>query len=125
MKTSNLWLWGVVLLLVTALAGVAVTGNWPWEKNADHDPQPMTFEWDPPVGGSAVVLYEVEIRESRPTTEATVVRRTTDTNRVTFDVRWLYLYEVRVRGVDAEGRKGPWSEWSDPPVDRDHNEPEL
>ena len=106
MKNSNIWIWVAAALLATALAGVAFTVGGLGDKSDDLDARPMTFEWDPPAGGSPVVRYDVEIRESRPTTEPTVTARTTDTNRITFDVKWLYLYEVRVRGVDAQGRGG-------------------
>ncbi len=71
---------------------------------------PMTFAWQPG-SGPPPEKYEVEIRKGGMYSKD-ITYRETATTEITFDVDWLTPYDVRVRGVDAEGRRGPWSKWS-------------
>ena len=59
------------------------------------------YQWTPPTTGTPVVYYETETL-SRVSTNSIYVLRAVKTNIL-----------VRVRGVDAAERTGPWSSWSD------------
>lgn len=71
----------------------------------------IDYQWTPPVGGSPVVRYDVEID-----TDGQIVLTSTAGTENTFSVIYDFgeTVAIRVRGVDAQGRTGPWSEWSDP-----------
>jgi hypothetical protein len=102
---------GAGLLVLAALAGAALTIGGGADKSVPSDPPDMTFTWDPPTTGTPVVRYEVEIRVGGSDSDQ-IDTQTVNTNEVTFAVDWVTPYEVRVRGVDGQGRTGPWSEWS-------------
>jgi hypothetical protein len=73
---------------------------------------PATFTWSAPTTGTAVVEYVVELSiDGGAWTQVAV----TTTNQHTFsDFVYLTTYEVRVAGVDASDRQGPFSVPSDP-----------
>lgn len=74
--------------------------------------QDVTFTWTAPTEGSPVVVYQVQLSENGgPYT--TVSASETDT-QYTFSLDYGTTYTVRVAGVDAQGRRGPWSLPSDP-----------
>ena len=109
-KKSVLW---VVVLAAVALAGVKMVSG-----AADDKESPtMTFSWEAPASGAPVVFYEVEIRVGGMNSES-IEELQTETTSIILEVDELApdvmprLYEVRVRGVDAQDRKGPWSIWS-------------
>ena len=109
-------------LLVAVLAGVAISQSSGGEKVIPPQPRDFTFDWTAPTTGTPVVRYDVEIRIGGPESDQIETRSVT-TNEVTFSVDWVTIYEVRVRGVDAQGRVGPWSPWS-LAEDRDLDDPE-
>ena len=110
-------------LAVAVLAGVAMVQGGGDIKNLLDPPPDMTFQWAAPTTGTPAAKYEVQIRNGGANS-TDVVTRTVTTNRVTFSVDWLTLYEVRVRAIDASGRAGIWSVWS-LAEDRDHEEPSF
>lgn len=72
----------------------------------------VTYVWTAPTTGSEVVKYTVELNIDGagwlPVAEVT-------TATVTFSTfEYLKTYEVRVAGIDALDRQGPFSESSDP-----------
>ena len=110
-------------LAAAVLAGVALVQGGGDIKNLLDPPPDMAFVWAPPTTGTAVEKYEVQIR-SGGANSTDVETQFVTTNRVTFSVDWLTLYEVRVRGIDADGHVGVWSKWS-LAEDRDHAEPSF
>ncbi len=122
MMTSKkrLFLYGLVAATLV-LAGGALSQ----EGADDSEPEPappMTFRWEPGLG-TPPVRYDVEIRTGGMLSDD-ITEREVDTEEITFDVRWGTPYEVRVRGVNAQGEVGPWSIWS-LVYDREYKEPEL
>lgn len=72
----------------------------------------QTYTWTAPTEGSAVVSYEVEVSYTNGTSWA--LHTTTTTASVVISVPALQTILVRVRAVDALGRKGLFSNPSDP-----------
>ncbi len=107
---------GAVLMAV--LAGVVLV----WGGSGDRA-EDMIFSWDAPTAGTPVVRYEVQIRVGGSQSNE-YQNQVVTTNSVTFEVDWLKPYEVRVRGVDANDRIGPWSDWS-LAEDRELEEPDF
>ena len=68
------------------------------------------FIWDPPTPGSTPQHYVVQVRVDGDAIQTQVTSN--DTPAVTFEVFFGRDYEVRVAGVDAQGRQGPYSDWS-------------
>lgn len=102
----------VFALAAVALVGAALTQS---EKagSAPTSPEDFIFKWTVPTGGTTPVSYDVEIRKGGADS-GTIMTTTTPTNSISVPVsNFTIKYEVRVRGVDSEGRRGPWSEWSD------------
>jgi len=114
-KKNKIRLLGV---LVVVLAGVALVLG-----GLGPQPDNLMFSWSDPTSGTEVVKYEVQIRVGGSASHE-YRNEVVTTNSVTFDVEWLTPYEVRVRGVDANNRIGPWSDWS-LAEDRDHEEPSF
>jgi len=76
-------------------------------------PEDMVFRWAEPTVGAPVVYYEVEIRQGGSESDD-VTSVTTSANKIVIPVtNFLVKYEIRTRGVDARGRRGLWSTWSD------------
>lgn len=123
MNRRNRTLFFAFALAAGVLAGAAFAQGDPADKLLPSEADPMTFAWTAPTTGTTPVRYEVQIRKGGPASTDIDSREVT-TNRVTFDVEWLTLYEVRVRAVDAGNRVGPWSIWSQA-EDRDHGEPSF
>lgn len=96
----------VLCLWVSALAGQEALAQTPSDQ-----PQDMVFAWTAPSTGTPAVKYEVQVRRGGmrssdiTTTEVTITE-------ITISVAWLTLYEVRVRGIDAQNNRGQWSAWS-------------
>jgi len=93
------------------LAGVAMVQGEDDDKDLPPPPEDMIFEWTAPTTGTIPVKYEVQIRTGGVNSDD-IRTDMVDTNRITFAVEWLTVYEVRVRGIDAQNRVGPWSIWS-------------
>jgi len=72
----------------------------------------FTYLWTPPTTGSPVHHYEVDISANSGSTWQTVASPTTPTAMIALAVGGTYI--VRVRGVDAASRPGPYSVNSDP-----------
>lgn len=72
----------------------------------------LTWNWSAPTTGSAVHHYVVQ-SSSNATTWTTLTTQPT-TNSVTLSCPVGVNIQIRVAGVDAQGRQGPWSEASDP-----------
>jgi hypothetical protein len=67
--------------------------------------------WEPPATGSPVVVYQLQVTAG---SDLLPVIETAEPG-YTFDpgvLEWGTTYRARVRGVDAQGRAGPWSDWS-------------
>lgn len=82
-------------------------------QTAVMDTVQVTFMWRAPTTGSEVVYYEVETSEGWIfTTDHISSYGGGGKIRVPFT---SHGPRIRVRGVDANGVRGPWSEWSDTP----------
>lgn len=69
------------------------------------------WSWERSSGGAPAVLYEVEVRP-----QGAVWRPACKTEKTEARIQSTDNHQVRVRGVDALGRPGPWSPpsgWSD------------
>ncbi|MCB1182889.1 hypothetical protein KDM41_05605 [bacterium] len=97
----------VIVVAVLLLAGL-LYAVWP---DPFPTPEPMTFRWTPPTTGAVAVRYDVEIHAGVEGSDE-VISTTVTEPEVTFDVEWVKLYRIRVRGVDQLGRAGEWSEYS-------------
>lgn len=89
----------LVAVLVILLAFPAIAG------------QQAQFRWTPPVTGSPVVEYQIEM--SLDGGAFTWIAATPDTF-FTYEFPYDTTIQVRVAGMDALDRVGPWSEPSDP-----------
>lgn len=98
----------VVLIAGCALAGVAS----PIAADNLDVPPPVTWAWSAPTDGAPVHHYEVELAIDE---EPFALHSVTYQTRFTLsDVDYMQLYRIRVCAVSAEGRKGPYSEVSEP-----------
>jgi len=108
------WLAAVVLAAVLAGApGVQAQDN-----------PTFTLRWQKPATGSPVVTYLIQIEnvETDSTYNYSMPAVPGDTQTFIFlDAEWVYGYRARVAGVDAQGRQGPWSDWS--PVHSEEGQP--
>ena len=68
----------------------------------------VTFKWMAPKDGSPAVTYEADIEWG-----GTVKMMVTAYPWLSFEAPIDTPFRVRVRGVDASGRCGTWSEWSE------------
>jgi hypothetical protein len=98
-------------LAFAVLAGVALAQGDPGAKKLRPPPTDVIFEWAVPTTGPAVVKYEVQIRTGGMNSND-ITTRFTSTNRDTFPVVYLTLYEVRVRAYGTADIPSPWSPWS-------------
>lgn len=71
-----------------------------------------TFTWTAPTTGSAVAYYVIETHDGR-TLECRHLTPKGGKARVPFTPG--QVQRIRVAGVDAQGRQGPWSQWSTGP----------
>lgn len=68
-----------------------------------------TYTWTAPTTGSAVHHYEVQVSAATPVLWVSqITMPTTTTATVTLPVGSAWI--VRVRGIDAQGRAGVWSD---------------
>jgi len=72
----------------------------------------VTWTWTPPATGSAVHHYVVQTT-SNGTTWTTITAQPTSTS-LTLPCQVGVNIQIRVAGVDAQGRQGIWSEMADP-----------
>lgn len=87
--------------LVAALgAGVMLVNG------AVGDAPPVTYVWTAPATGSPVAFYRVQLSLNDGPFS---VIGTTPTTSYVLTVAWGNKYVIRVAGVDAEGRQGPYS----------------
>jgi hypothetical protein len=73
------------------------------------------LRWQAPATGSPAVRYLVRIRDIDGTLyETTSVDAVPGSEQsYTFNkVEFAHRYQGRVAGIDAQGRQGPWSDWS-------------
>lgn len=128
------------LLLCTALWGCSMTGwsNFGEIETGTGSTEPsesavdsteVVVYWTPPIDGSPVVYYETDWAHGQ--------YDRTPKNKQRFTIPDSIRTRVRVRGVDAQERRGAYSEWSnwwpsrdaagdtidihDPPIDQDDN----
>jgi len=84
--------------------------------------QDVTFTWTPPTSGAAVDHYVVEQSvDDGPWVQIATVASNSFTLAATLE----HSHQIRVAGVDALDRQGPFSEASDPytPADSPPGEP--
>jgi hypothetical protein len=84
---------------------------------AQQAPLRVEIAWNAPEEGSPAVRYEVQVVD--PTNDFDHVytvpaQAGTRQSLVTTDLEYTRLYMVRVCGIDAQGRAGPWSQWTPP-----------
>lgn len=100
----------IVLTLVALVSCAFLAGC----DNADSQ-EPVDFKatagWSPPTYGTPVVQYVLQ--HQIETAEWTFVGTTEDT-LFSLTIPYAASSKVRVAGVDAEGRQGPWSLPSNP-----------
>lgn len=76
-------------------------------------PMPQTtFCWSPPSTGSPVAYYEIESRDAWDRPASCVPARTAGPDTCISYPETYIWHQIRVRGVDGDGRAGPWSEWA-------------
>jgi len=77
-------------------------------------PPSIRCSWQAPSGGSPVQSYELQIIDvdGGLDTTITVASRPGLEQYHLFDGQFLRRYLSRVRGIDAQGRTGPWSNYS-------------
>lgn len=94
------------LLAVAALAVILMAGG------AALAQEQVTYTWTAPTTGSPVDHYVVQhsVDGGAWVTVATDVTETTYVLSAEYD----HQHQIRVAGVDAQGRQGPFSEPSDP-----------
>ena len=75
-----------------------------------QDDVEATASWDPPTYGTPVVHYILQLSTNE---EAWITIATTVDTSATIEISYADAHRVRVAGVDAEGRQGPFSIPSD------------
>lgn len=84
----------------------------------------VTYRWDPPTTGSPVVKYVIQASSDGGATWSDYVSENPPLNvYVFYDWAFAATYVIRVAGVDAGDRQGPWSQWSDPYTTPDPPDP--
>jgi hypothetical protein len=75
----------------------------------------LTASWTPPTEGTPVEYYVFKMMAGGDT----VMTETTPDTFLVIDypIEYGVAYTAVVMGVDAKGRRGPWSEESDPYID--------
>jgi hypothetical protein len=70
--------------------------------------------WQAPDSGSPVQVYELQIKDvdGGLDTTITVPSQPGSEQVQVFEGEFLRRYIARVRGIDAQGRSGPWSNFS-------------
>ncbi len=75
-------------------------------------PPSLGYVWSPPESGTPVLRYVIQVRKNG-TIAASLADQTSDSiPAYALAVTYGDEYEIRVAGVDAEGRVGPFSGWS-------------
>lgn len=97
----------VVLATVVAIAGaVLVQAN--TEQNRMAAPS-VRYTWSAPATGSPVVSYKAEVMVND---RDLLVFEGLQDESVSIQVDYGNKYLVRVAGLDAQNKQGPWSIWS-------------
>lgn len=81
--------------------------------SAQTSTMPTVYTWTAPTTGSAVHHYEVQISASTPILWVSPATATTTSTSATIPLQVGGAWIVRVRGVDAQGRVGLWSDASE------------
>lgn len=78
------------------------------------DPPSIRCRWQAPDTGSPVHHYELQIVDvdGGLDTTVTVASRPGQQQEYVFEGAFLRRYISRVRGIDGQGRSGPWSNYS-------------
>lgn len=71
----------------------------------------IVFRWTAPTSGTPVVSYDVQVRTIG--TGDVIHRGILETEFTLTEVQYMKKYQIRVRGVDGDDRRGPWSQWSE------------
>jgi hypothetical protein len=103
MRTSTL----LKITLTTVLLAVML----PAASSLAQTEVPVNYTWTAPTTGSPVDFYEVEHSVNGGNW---ALVGTTDDNTYTLSATVGQSHQIRVRGVDDQDRRGPWSEASDP-----------
>lgn len=95
-----------IATVIAAMLGVAVVG-------AQDSPR-ILCTWDRPDSGSPVQFYELEITDVDATVDTllAVPAQPGVAQTYVFEGDYLRRYIARVRGVDDQQRRGPWSGYS-------------
>jgi hypothetical protein len=81
-----------------------------------EEPLRIRCQWTAPTEGSPVVLYQLQVMDvnSEQVFTYVVPAQAGETQEYIFtEGDYFREYQARVRGLDADGDEGPWSEWSD------------
>jgi len=109
----------VIALLVFITIAVTAVGE-------VQEPLRIRCQWSRPATGSPVVLYQLNIVDANTGLETThvVPAQAGEIQEFIFtDGEYNHEYKARVRGLDADGDAGPWSDWS-PLIDFEVDEPD-
>jgi hypothetical protein len=114
----------LVILMVAVVVGCPVPGVVRDASAQEYSSADLT--WTAPTSGALAVRYLVRIRDLDGTLNETyTVDAVSGINqRFTFTrLEYARRYQGRVAAIDAQGRQGPWSEWS-PVYDRESSVPQ-
>lgn len=74
----------------------------------------VTYTWTPPLTGNPVDHYVVELSVDGGAFLSYTPTEPVTLEAVAMEYGFGHTYQIRVAGVDAQGRQGPFSEPSDP-----------
>ena len=97
-----------------AVGGLLILLLWATNPLGEELSTEVSYVWPAPLMGSPVVHYVLELEQLRG--EIVVSKTVFDSipeNIFPVPVEMGLKYHIRVAGVDAQGRQGPWSDWSD------------
>lgn len=76
--------------------------------------QTVVYTWTPPVDGNPVEHYVVELSTDGGAFVSHTPANPVTVETVSMEYVFGHSYQIRVAGVDDQGRQGPWSVPSDP-----------
>jgi hypothetical protein len=104
-RTPPRWLFGLLVLVAAGTLFVFLQGS-------NSMTTTLSYSWTPPTTGTPVARYEVFVQFD--TQEFSLIDSTTTVPHVEFPAPLGKQVVVMVRGVDANGHRGPFSQPSEP-----------